>query len=116
MPNNDIQFVQIGGLKVSINAFLTFIAGLVFSVVVTIVMPFGAFAGMYILLIFTLFAYNVNCVQVGHCKTWAWILTILYVIYVVFLSIMLISNKESFLKSFSSVKGKTNIRYKGVKK
>ena len=70
-----VKMVNLFNKKITHNAYLTLLAGLVLSLTFAFTIPHGVFIGLYILLMFTLLAYNVNCDQVGHCSMWAWILT-----------------------------------------
>lgn len=78
------HMVQFGQKKITFKAFLTLLAGLILALTVSVTLPYGVFIGLYILLIFSIMAYNVNCVQTGHCYFWAWILTMVYLIYTIF--------------------------------
>jgi len=72
-------------LKVTRAAFYTLVAGVVFALVVAFTTPvWGPIVAIVTLLIWMLAAYNVNCVQVGHCYTWGWVLTTVYLVTVSF--------------------------------
>lgn len=92
--------VQFGQKKITFKAFLTLIAGLILALAVSISLPYGVFLGLYILLIFSLMAYNVNCVQQGHCYFWAWILTVLYLVYASFAVFFILTKKDAIAKAF----------------
>lgn len=85
------HMVQFGQKKITFKAFLTLIAGLILALAVSVTLPYGVLMGLYILLVFSIMAYNVNCVQTGHCYFWAWILTVLYLIYASFAVFFLIT-------------------------
>jgi hypothetical protein len=98
--------------KLTIQSFVTLLCGIVISVIMFIVsykaFDIGTvlFNVAIILLSFIILAYNVNCVQLGHCYTWSWILTIFYCIIVVLFIITIISSKGTtgIMKSMKSVK------------
>lgn len=107
---NNIKIIYIGNIKVTWAAFINLIAGIILSSVLAINIPdIGPFIGLFVLLLWMILTYNINCAQIGHCKKWAWILTIFYLIYASFISIMLITNKDSIIKKFKNMR---NIRNK----
>ena len=72
--------VIIGDVEICYPAFVTLLCGLIVGVLL-------AANGHIILGIFTfgmflVTTYNVNCVVVGNCTTWAWILMFIYIFYV----------------------------------
>ena len=86
---NDIRMVTIGHFKLSLAAFITLVAGMCVSLLLLILAPniYGALSMIYILLVAILFAYGINCTLLGHCKVFAWVLTILYTLSAVSSSI-----------------------------
>lgn len=76
--------IQIGSLRISVQALVVAIAGIVFSMamsyIIGIMIPYGYIVGLFLLPVFLLAAYSINCMIVGECVVWAWILTVLYVI------------------------------------
>lgn len=104
-PTKTVKFV---GLDITFNAFLTLVAGLILSVVLVFTIPtYGIFAGLYILLLFSLLAYNVNCVQVGHCYLWAWILTVVYLVYAGIVVGILFTKKDVLVEKIGTKIGKS---------
>lgn len=90
----DSEEVVTRRLIVSNQALVVAFAGLVFSIVVSYVLQmmfhWGFLVGVLILPVFLLAAYTMNCVVVGNCIVWAWILTAIYVFkFVITLSIFL---------------------------
>ena len=68
-------------IKVTRAAFFILIAGIIVSLVLAFTAPFiGPIIGLFALIGVMIWAYTVNCIQVGHCYAWAWILTILYIL------------------------------------
>ena len=96
-----VKMVSLFNKRITYNAYLTLLAGLVMSLTFAFTIPHGVFIGLYILLMFTLLAYNVNCVQVGHCSMWAWILTAVYVIYAVIVVAFLIFKKDTVVANIA---------------
>ncbi len=90
------HMVDFGKKKITFKAMLTLIAGVILALTVSITLPYGVFLGLYILLIFSIMAYNVNCVQTGHCYFWAWILTVLYLFYASFAIFFLLTKGKDF--------------------
>lgn len=67
-------------IKVTRAAFCILVAGVILALVLAFTIPFiGPIVALFTLLVVMLWAYTVNCVQVGHCYAWAWILTIIYI-------------------------------------
>lgn len=83
-PQRKGLLVKIGSLRISVQALVVAIAGIVFSMAISyitgIMIPHGYIVGVFLLPIFLLAAYSINCMIVGECIIWAWILTVLYVI------------------------------------
>jgi hypothetical protein len=81
----EVKMVTIGQYHMSLASCIVLAVGLTFSIVILFALPnvFGLIMGSYILLSVVLIAYNINCVQLGHCKIWAWVLTAVYIFGVV---------------------------------
>jgi Na+-translocating ferredoxin:NAD+ oxidoreductase RnfE subunit len=76
------QMVNFMGERITQQAYLIALAGIVLAVIVvamTLSMT-GVMVGLALLLSFFIYAYNVNCTIVGKCHMWAWLLTVLYVL------------------------------------
>lgn len=74
--------VNFMGEKITQQAYLIALAGIVLAVIVvalTLNMQ-GVVIALALLLSFFIYAYNVNCTIVGKCHIWAWLLTILYIL------------------------------------
>ena len=71
--------VQIGSITVCYPAFVTFLSGLVISLLIAV--NGNMWLGLLTLGVFFVTTYNVNCVVVGNCTTWAWVLMCIYVLY-----------------------------------
>lgn len=72
--------IKVGSLVMSLQAFVVSAAGLLLGLCVFVVFPSVATAVLSLLLtgIFFLYAYNINCVVVGHCTALSWVLTAVY--------------------------------------
>jgi hypothetical protein len=101
-PMQEKSLISLGEhTKVTRAAFYTLIAGLILSIVIAFTFPVsGPLIGIFVLLVWVLLAYNINCVQVGHCYTWAWILTIFYLIYISFAVFALIIYNKKIVTNF----------------
>lgn len=73
--------ITIGKLKMSLFSFIVALSGLVIGLISSI--KINIVSGLVITLGFFLAAYNLNCVIVGHCRIWAWVLLIVYLINIV---------------------------------
>jgi hypothetical protein len=78
---DEIRTIDFFGIKISLNAYIILIAGLIMCIILIFVAPYGPLVASISFLLVIAAAYNVNCVQVGHCKIWAWVLTIAYIIF-----------------------------------
>ena len=78
-------------------SFYILVFGLVLSFIIifTLNLSLGKnlLAGLLIFLGFCLESYNVNCVQLGNCRIWAYLLTILYIGYSSAMIFLLITRK-----------------------
>jgi hypothetical protein len=72
--------VQIGSIHVCYPAFVTLICGLIISILICV--SGQLWLGILTFGVFLVTTYNVNCVVVGNCTTWAWILMFVYIFYV----------------------------------
>lgn len=75
-----VKTVTIAGIKISQLSLVVLITALILAFALLFVHPIGFLGSLTVLLGGVLAAYNVNCVQVGSCTLWAWILTAFYVI------------------------------------
>ena len=72
--------VRIGSVEVCYPAFVTLICGLIISILISV--SGSIWLGILTFGVFLVTTYNVNCVVVGNCTTWAWILMCIYIFYV----------------------------------
>lgn len=87
--------ITIGSLTMTRASLIVAIIGIVIALFLTIFLPLagvtsGFLMGLIILLGFFIGAYNMNCVVLGQCTTYATILMTVYIIYAV-LTIIAIS-------------------------
>ena len=75
-----MKTVTLFGVTMSLTAFIIALMGVVVSLVIVVsfpkIWPFGV---LFMLMTF-LGAYNVNCVVYGHCKVFAWFLTVMFLL------------------------------------
>lgn len=99
-PNSNIKMIPFAGTKVSRASFCVLLAGITVSILLAIFLPLplpvSILIAIYVLLMALLAAYNVNCVQVGHCKVWAWILTGLYIFSVAISALVLLMKNDEW--------------------
>lgn len=100
MDKSDVKMYSIGSLHISRAALITLLVGILASVVILIVAPnaYGVMVAIYVLLVVMLVSYNINCTLLGHCKVYAWFLTIFY-------SVSLISSVAFFALKTLQTKG-----------
>ena len=68
----------VGKLKMSLFAFIVAICGIFVGLIFSF--KVHPLLGIVITGAFFLAAYNINCVIVGKCEIWAWILLIIYLL------------------------------------
>lgn len=110
--------ISVGSLRVTLPAFIVLVAGLVLATVIAFTVPLpqvGIAFSLFILLAAIVTAYNVNCVQVGHCVAWGWFLAILNVLYFV-LMIILMSHHTDLVDSYKPQKLVGNTKLKNLQK
>jgi hypothetical protein len=87
-----------GLLTITKASFYILVAGLVLSFILIFTIKLGIghklLAGLLLFLTFCVESYNVNCVQLGNCTTWAYLLTILYIGYAAIMAFTLLTNKS----------------------
>ena len=74
------KIITVGKLKMTLPAMITVIGGMVVGLITALAI--GWLTGIMMIFVFFVAAYNINCATVGHCTTWAWTLTIIYLINV----------------------------------
>ena len=81
----DVKMVSVGHLNMTLASFIVVVGGFLLATVIIALSPssVGIFSALFILLGSVLSAYNINCAQLGHCQTWAWVLTTLYILGVI---------------------------------
>ena len=81
MDNIVNKTIVVGDLKMSLFSFIIAAAGIVLGLVISF--NYSIFIGLITTASLFLAAYNLNCVIVGKCKTWAWILFVIYLLNVI---------------------------------
>jgi hypothetical protein len=102
--NNDMsefarRTVKIGSIEVCYPAFVTLICGLIISILISV--SGSIWLGIVTFGVFLVTTYNVNCVVVGNCTTWAWILMFIYIFYV-FINIGIASSLNSLKNTMAN--------------
>jgi len=93
------QTVRIGSIEVCYPAFVTLICGLIISILISV--SGSIWLGIVTFGVFLITTYNVNCVVVGNCTTWAWILMFIYIFYV-FINIGIASSLNSLKNTMAN--------------
>lgn len=95
MDSSAKRIVSIGKLQMTLPSVMVAITG--FATALVIAWKVHPIMGLAILPGFFLAAYNVKCVTVGQCTTWAWILTSMYIFYAGIVFVMALT--KSFVMS-----------------
>lgn len=101
---DEVTMIKFGELSISLASFLTLLSGFIVAVLIMFASKKTFVLGLTTFLVFCVVAYNVNCVQLGHCNTYAWILTILYMGYAAIFALLFFRNKSAFNKKLNSMK------------
>ena len=88
-----IYVIKFGNVNISLNAFIIIICGFILCIIMTYLNKIRYDITIVPFFISLIVAYNINCVEVGKCGTWSWILTCLYLINVCII-IYISYNKE----------------------
>lgn len=112
MDSSAQQIIQIGTLRLTLPSFITAVCGLVIGAIFGL--KINIITGLLIVAAAFLQAYTVNCIVIGHCTTWAWILSSIYVLYaVIMIFILLVSMSYGIpLKPMSNMSNMKNISKK----
>lgn len=70
--------VLVGNVKMSLFSFIVAGAGILIGLITSF--RINILAGLVLTASFFIAAYNLNCVIVGQCKIWAWVLFVVYVL------------------------------------
>ena len=104
-----INMVSIGSLQITVASLITFSCGVIIALMLLFTGPYGIFVSLYVLLLFVVLAYNVNCAQVGHCTVWAWVLTAVYLFYTVVAVLLFIFNYPAFRTAMKGTMSKNTV-------
>jgi len=89
--------IKVGSLVLSLQSFVVAAAGLLVGLVLFFMLPSiaTAVASLVITGIFFLYAYNINCVVVGQCSIFSWILTAFYLLLACVQIIKIMSEQQT---------------------
>jgi hypothetical protein len=108
--------INVAGVNVSVQAAIVVFWGTILFVTLLVLSPYLGVAGLFLVLPMLLTAYNINCTVNGKCKTWAWVLSIVYSAYVIMVVVGLIflhrDNKLDVFKQYMD----GSIKLKDLKK
>jgi hypothetical protein len=104
MASSAYQIIQIGTLKLTLPSFITAVCGLVIGAIVGV--KINLITGLLVVAAAFVQAYTINCIVLGHCTTWAWILSSIYILYAAIMIILLFISlgKRIPLKTLSKKK------------
>jgi hypothetical protein len=102
MEKSANKIITVGKLKLTLPSFITAVCGIIVGLATSI--KINPFVGLAAVVPFLIAAYTVNCTVVGHCTTWAWVLTVLYVVNVaiVFLGVSFLDSTKSRVSTLVS--------------
>ena len=96
--------IKVGNLHICYPSFIILVGGLLLSILISI---YNIWFGIAMLGTFLIISYNINCVIVGNCVTWAWVLMIIYVIYIV-IGVSATVNNKLIVSSMSKKSSKSS--------
>jgi hypothetical protein len=82
--NNLVEMkpINVNGMKITPASVYVLLAGIVLSIFLFCVMKkYALFISLFMLVIFSINSYTVNCVEVGNCSVWMWTLTAINIAY-----------------------------------
>lgn len=89
--------MMVGKIKMSLFSFIVAVSGILIGLITAL--RANIVLGLLLTGSFFIAAYNLNCVIVGQCKIWAWVLFIVYVV-----DTLLIIGSNMFLLSLQKNK------------
>lgn len=98
--NREVKMIHLfDGVWISRPAFWVLFFGLIFSIIIMFTAPkySGIIAGPIVFLVVILLTYNINCFMVGHCQIWAWMLTVLYILFIILAVISMLFKSETVM-------------------
>ena len=75
-----MRTVTVGSLTMTLPAAIIAAIGIVSAIAMVLYHPGLLLPSMVMLGVFFIAAYNINCTVVGHCETFAWILTLCFLV------------------------------------
>ena len=97
--------IKVGNLHICYPSFIILVGGLLLSILISIYTRI--WFGIAMLGVFLIESYNINCVIVGNCVTWAWVLMIIFVIYFV-IGVSATVNNKLIVSSMSKKSSKSS--------
>lgn len=94
------KYITIGSLKITIQAFVLFVSGVVTAAIMLIVMPSIWFVSIGILVLSFVAAYVINCTVEGKCVIYSWTITVIVVLYFCFLIFLTIKERMGIRKPY----------------
>lgn len=89
--------VQVHGKKITRSALYVLIGGFIIAMMQLFFVPHGYIHAPITFALFCLVAYNLNCVVVGSCTTWATILFVICAIFFVLAILMFFTDKKKWV-------------------
>jgi hypothetical protein len=77
---DSIYQIKISDSVISLNVFIVILCGLLIGIATVYLKPYRFDIAIMPILMSLVAAYNIHCVEVGHCGSWSLILTGLYLI------------------------------------
>lgn len=103
MQNIVNNTITIGTLKISLFAFVVAVLGIIIGLLMSIYV--NPILGLFTTGGFFVAAYNLNCVIVGKCKIWAWILYVIYLINAFGIIFQFAFNRKVNTDKFNAIYG-----------
>jgi len=95
--------ITVGSLTLSLQAFIVAAVGMLLGLLMFLVYPHlaTAVAGVVTVGVFFLYAYNINCVVVGQCTIFAWVLSSLMVLQALLLIIAVVMKGPEYVEKMN---------------
>ena len=107
--DNSIYLVNIGSNQIPLTACLAMLFGLLAAIATVIYIPNSIQAACVMILATVVCSYELYCIEIGKCDTFAWVLTVFYAIQSFLLIYLIYKNKSNPISIDEILKNLQNI-------
>lgn len=96
--SDSIYVLTFGKINISLSAFLALVAGFIIAISTVIFIPNSIQIAFISILTSVVIAYEINCFEFGKCDILAWGVSIMYIIYSIFILYFIYKNRSKITK------------------